>query len=317
VEIRPSFIPLLLVAAAALAVSCSKDRRIVDGGISPDAAIDAAMTTGGEDGGSIDSGGDGEDSAASQGGEDGGNALGEDAAKALGPVAVPQGSFWMGCNQDLDGNCRDDEHPYREVELGAFELDRYEVTVAEYRACVDAGTCTAPDTGGACNWDVAGTEDNPINCVDWGQASAYCDWAGRRLPTEAEWEKAARGSDGRTYPWGEEDPDCSRAVMNDGGNGCGTGKTMAAGSVPAGASPHGAMDMAGNVWEWVADWYDRSYYEKAPAGDPPGPADGTLRVARGGSWYGGTPQDLRASRRNPLDPSFRNHDLGFRCAATP
>jgi formylglycine-generating enzyme required for sulfatase activity len=300
-------VTLVPVAVIALALSCSKDRRPGDAGVLP--GVDGGIE--GMEGGQAESGeADGENNFAQK------DAGADDMAGKV-TVPVPQGSFWMGCNQELDEKCRQDEHPYHEVVLDAFEVDRYEVTVGDYRACVSAGGCTEPDTGGSCNWDVATMDDHPVNCVDFSQAVAYCEWAKKRLPTEAEWEKAARGTEGQVYPWGNDSADCEHAVMNDGGNGCGTGKTMAVGSKPAGASPFGAMDMAGNVWEWVADWYDASYYQTSPASAPPGPQEGTFRVARGGSWYGGSVDDLRASRRNRLLPSFCNHDLGFRCAVTP
>jgi formylglycine-generating enzyme required for sulfatase activity len=230
-------------------------------------------------------------------------------------VLIPAGSFWMGCNTAVDSNCSSDESPYHQVTLSAYYMDKTEVTVTAYGECVTAGACTAPSTYYSyCNWNVTGKEDHPVNCITWFQSEAYCAWAGKRLPTEAEWEKAARGTDGRKYPWGNETATCDYAVMYEGGNGCGTESTMPVCSKsPAGDSPYGLCDMSGNVWEWVSDWYDSSYYSSSPGTDPVGPASGSLRVFRGGSlsregFY------LRASDRFGNDPSGNYGVLGARCA---
>jgi formylglycine-generating enzyme required for sulfatase activity len=224
-------------------------------------------------------------------------------------VKVPAGEFAMGTSTG-----EGDEQPERKVDLDAFQIDQYEVTVAQYQACVEAGGCAAPKRGKGCN--AGQTEDrsgHPVNCVNWEQARQYCAWAGKRLPTEAEWEKAARGTDGRQYPWGGAPADCGHAVMDDDGPGCGQGRTWPVGSKTAGTSPYGAQDMAGNVWEWVADWYDEGYYAAGPDRNPPGPAAGTKRVLRGGAWNG-VPVNISGTRRGKSVPEFQGDGFGFRCA---
>jgi formylglycine-generating enzyme required for sulfatase activity len=256
------------------------------------------------------------------------------AAKAAEPapaamVSVPAGPFFMGCNEAVDTECEADEKPGRPIDVAAFHIDRTEVTVAQYAACVKAGACSTdgvsmpfwsgkkrPEWASFCNWGKAegkaGREEHPINCLTWAQARAYCTWTGKRLATEAEWEKAARGTDKRKYPWGntgygkatppvaniadeaarKEFPDWTVAAgyYDDGWVG-----TAPVGSYPAGVSPYGAADMVGNVWEWVQD--------EREAG----------RVVRGGSWHN-EPGRARASTRTQYAPGSRNEDVGVRCA---
>jgi len=220
------------------------------------------------------------------------------------PMAVvPAGAFWMG---SADG--RENEMPRRRVYLDTFNIDRYEVTNSEYEKFMKATGHGTPEF-----WsDLSLNElQQPVVGVTWHDAEAYCKWAKKRLPTEAEWEKAARGTDGRKYPWGNDEPDSSKAnyyfwwlFFT---------RTAHVGSYPNGASPYGVHDMAGNVWEWVADWYDESYYQRAPERNPKGPNSGQYRVFRGGAWliY---PWDLRSSYRYAENPMYRHHYLGFRCA---
>jgi len=228
-------------------------------------------------------------------------------------INIPAGGFMMGCNSGVDKECNKNEKPYHHVNLDIYYLDKYEVAVGEYAKCVEAGRCAEPATGRYCNWGKPELGNYPINCVDWNQAGNYCRWAGKRLPTEAEWEKAARGSDGRKYPWGNQDATCYYAVMSQGGDGCSRRSTWPVGSRPAGASPYGIMDMAGNVWEWVADWYGEQYYGKSPAANPKGPASGKQGVLRGGSWSD-FQETVRASERIGIRPARNNSDYGFRCA---
>ncbi len=193
-----------------------------------------------------------------------------------------------------------DEKPERIVYLDAFWIDRTEVTQSMYAKC-DTDGCKKP----ACGND---GDNYPVICVDWKSANAYCNWAGRRLPTEAEWEKAARGTDNRTYPWGNEPASCEFSVMDDltgSGNGCGQNFAWEVGSKPEGVSPYGALDMAGNVAEWVADWEDKDA------------ANGSGYVLKGGGYLS-IPNTVRISKREVLHWPISNYDgLGFRCAVTP
>ncbi len=214
-------------------------------------------------------------------------------------VLVPAGEFFAGCNEEADAECFADEKPGGPRELAAFSIDRTEVTLAAYRDCVDAEACSEPDRGEGCNWGETGRDRHPVNCVDWDQAKAYCAWRAARLPTEWEWEKAARGSDGRKYPWGNEPVDCQRAVIDEGsGNACGQGDTtFEVGSKPEGASLYGALDLIGNVWEWTSTTREES---------------GSV-VVRGGAFYVAPPQ-ARASFGLRFNPKGRGAFVGFRCA---
>jgi formylglycine-generating enzyme required for sulfatase activity len=214
-------------------------------------------------------------------------------------VAVPAGEFTMG-SEVGEG----DEDPVHQVYLDAFWIDKTEVTNAQYRECWAAGKCQVSEV--ADNADFNG-DAQPVVGLSWHDAKAYCGWAGARLPTEAEWEKAARGIDGRIYPWGNE-WDAEKVNSREGPYG-----TTVVGSYPEGVSPYGALDMAGNVWEWVADWYGSNYYANSPERNPTGPGSGQYRVRRGGSWYDDW-SGVRCANRYWYDPGNRNNYLGFRCA---
>lgn len=230
-----------------------------------------------------------------------------------GAVFVPAGPFTMG-NAPGAGNL--DEVPAHRPRLAAFHIDRTEVTNVAYARCVAADTCAAPSKLGsktrARYHGEAAFAGHPVVHVSWQQAASYCRWVGGRLPTEAEWEKAARGAkDARRYPWGDDKPTCRTANFA-GARGCG-GDTDRADARPAGATPYGALNMAGNVWEWVSDWYDPTYYRRSPARDPQGPSWGAFKVMRGGCFDTGA-EGLRASCRNRDFPTAQKPNVGFRCA---
>jgi len=235
-------------------------------------------------------------------------------------IYVPAGEFLMGKGENEAAD--DDEKPQHRVYLDSYWIDRTEVTNAMYALCVHAGVCQSPiSTSSDTRESYFGNpqfDAYPVIFVSWDDAKAYCTWAGRRLPTEAEWEKAARwdplAGSARRFPWGDEIRYCEHANCTT----C-VGDTNEVGSYSAGASAYGALDMAGNVWEWVADWYDGDYYSAYsldgwPA-NPMGPSVGWYRVLRGGSWYSYSGWDLRAGNR--VQGNGTNSKTGFRCAYTP
>lgn len=259
---------------------------------------------------------------------------------------IPAGQFFMGSDAE---NARDNEKPSHNVKLDSYCIDLYEVTAAKYKACSDVGKCkrarqevtwpgiTESDEvayAPACNIDNAERTDHPINCVTWEMANTFCRASDRRLPTEAEWEYATRGPDGRIYPWGDDAPTAEHL------NACGTeclawakqhgvaaqfpgllyeaddgfATTAPVGKFPAGKSRFGPFDVVGNVWEWVSDW--EGAYDSNMKQNPTGPATGEKRVIRGGAWNGSFASWLRPSFRYAQDPAAKSPGIGFRCASS-
>ncbi len=220
------------------------------------------------------------------------------------PMAyVPAGCFQMGSREG-----EREESPVRRVCLNGFWIGQTEVTNAQYAACVEAGACTPP--ADRTYFDSPAHAEHPVVFVSWDQAEDYARWRGGRLPTEAQWEYAARGPEGHRYPWGSGDPTCEKANLN----ACAQGTLpVGSGQRAEGASWVGALDMAGNVWEWVDGWYDDGYYVLLEDGalDPPGPGEGRLRVLRGGAWNT-EPYQARAAFRSRHSPRFYAADRGFR-----
>ena len=233
-----------------------------------------------------------------------------------GVAPIPAGTFTMGT---VDFMYAMPVHPV--TFASAFEIDKYEVTVAAYKAYALAAPTgyTAPKDATVwsyCNWNVAGKEQHPVNCINWNQANAYCVWAGKRLCSESEWEYAARGLDGRKYPWGNDDPNCAdrNYAVKDG---CNCAGTCVVGAKSLGASPYGAMDMAGNVWEWVKDWFHEDYTGAPADGSAWEIPAGTQRIKRGGSFYYDY-YSMWSWRRENGDPAYYgDYDIGTRCCRSP
>lgn len=240
-------------------------------------------------------------------------------------VFVPAGEFLMGSTdeqfqaamEELKSKCnpcppfQNAAKPPHAVYLDAFWMDKFQVTNALYQKCVDAGNCQPPSSSRshahASYFGDPEYDNYPVIYVAWDDAKTFCEWAGKRLPTEAEFEKAARGTDNRIYPWGNEFQQNrvnSDHTKND---------TTAVGSYPNGASPYGVLDMAGNVWVWMADWFDESYYANSPRENPLGAATGEDRVLRGGAW-GSLMIQTRGSFRSANSPDARTDYIGIRCA---
>jgi formylglycine-generating enzyme required for sulfatase activity len=228
---------------------------------------------------------------------------------------IPPGKFQMGTSADGDW-IGEDEFPLHEILLSGYWMDETEVTNGQYQKCIQAGGCTPPHARGSETqenyFEDSDFADYPVIQVDWEQARAYCEWAGRRLPSEAEWEKAARGESERLFPWAGDakGPHFANFDIDDNWP---NADTTRVGSIPAGASPYKILDMAGNVYEWTADWYGADFYQQSPAENPTGPEHGTERVIRGGAWSSDW-LFLRTASRLSYYPDGHSNDIGFRCA---
>ena len=245
--------------------------------------------------------------------------MGHISAMAAGPIVerddvpmvnIPSGSFIRGSSE---GAGRTDEMPRAKIYLDAFTIDKFEVTNAHYLDFIAATGHKEPYNvyGEGSLFKVSGIKDLPVVQVTWHDAADYCQWVGKRLPTEAEWEKAARGKDGRMYPWGNQEATPSHANFDRDWVNQETLKPV--GSQPKGASPYGVHDMSGNAREWVQDWYDKDYYKNSPNRNPKGPDKTLLKVIRGGSWRS-FDSDIRAAARGKGGFALKTHGTGFRCA---
>ena len=223
-------------------------------------------------------------------------------------VLVPAGEFWMGLPE---GAGLDDEQPRHKVYLDAYYIDKFEVTAERYAKFMQATGWEKP-----AHWNMVKLPDHadrPVIGVSWSEADAYCRINGRRLPTEAEWEKAARGTNERKYPWGDSRPHPTLALFGQGTQ-FSYDVLKPVGSHPTGQGPYGVFDLAGNVSEWVQDWYDGEYYRDSPERNPQGPMGGQFKMARGGSWSDLPVYLLSASRTSKIPSTTRNAFIGFRCA---
>ncbi len=212
-------------------------------------------------------------------------------------IHIPAGEFIMGCDKKNDSLCLKYDEPMRKETIGEFWIDKTVVTVEQWLECYKAGKCAEAHGGGKCNGSNPKRLNHPANCMTWRHAKAYCEWKGKRLPNPKEWEKAARGVDGRNYPWGNDEPNCGLAVMYDSGPGCGLGRTWPVCSKPKGNSPYGLCDMSGSISEWLDD----------------GSGNENLQSVRGGGWAAGRGHIRIASIK--LDNTGRWRAFyGFRCA---
>jgi formylglycine-generating enzyme required for sulfatase activity len=236
-------------------------------------------------------------------------------------VHVPRGAFRMGCDEAVDGPCSATERPSRAVWVNGFFVDVTEVTVGAFTACVKAGSCSLPISDGECNFGEADRDVYAINCVTWDQAAQFCAWQGKRLPTEAEWEKAARGTDGRPFPWGRDAADAGGTYRANWGEGLARNLWIRdqweydgpVGFYPNAAGPYGTEDQAGNVSEWVADGY-REGYDPNDTRDPKVGPTAEGRVVRGGSFREYA-RRMKTFARDWHEPTFWYSHVGFRCAS--
>lgn len=236
-------------------------------------------------------------------------------------ILIPAGEFIMGTDSE---GANADQKPAHTVYLDAFYIDKHEVTNAEYEEFILSGGYKSKKLWTKKGWNfiqnnqiqaplkyrqnkISTEPDQPVIGVSWYEANAYATWAGKRLPTEAEWEKAARGTDGRIYPWGDEMDFSKLSYFPH------VTKVQTVGSFANGASPYGVRDMAGSVWEWCADWYSESYYNQSPGTNSKGPGNGEYRVLRGGAWNS-IRRQLQSTYRYYEKENYQDYTIGFRCA---
>lgn len=298
--------------------------------------VDEAGSDAGVAGGDIDrppSAGDASSSDASDAPDCGALAPSPQAGPDPGMVLVPAGPFWRGCNTAVDNQCDQDELPGSCITLSAFEIDKTEITQAQYQAFLSDAGYEIPTSLANCRdvetstyFHPETTPNWPVSCVSWYDATAFCQWEGKRLPTEAEYEKGSRGTDGRIYPWGNEpDPNCQLANYGACFNGDVTSPNFVDVGVATGASPYGEVDATSNVVEWTNDFYASDYYAMSPTQDPQGPScpdagSGPDPIGCLTVWHGsavdGPPTGVRTSWRTSGYPWSTVIGLGFRCAKT-
>lgn len=241
-------------------------------------------------------------------------------------IQIPGQFSWMGCTRESNDTygCYADAKPIHTVYIDSFKIDKTEVTNAQYSQCVDEGVCTPPASVSSYSrvsyYENPDYANFPVIYVSWYDAQEFCNWAGKRLPTEAEWERAAHGLDLIAYPWGNTSPSCGLAnsmFLNtlDEWQYC-LGDTTDVTAFVSGASSEGVLNLAGNVYEWVMDWYSANYYETSPVFNPTGPETGISKVLRGGSWAF-KPRHMITSFRISDYPDAQKANIGFRCVSQP
>ena len=249
-----------------------------------------------------------------------------------GSVTIPAGSFKMGCDKEIEGNCPEDTVPVHEVALSSYVMDKFEVPVELFEKCIAENVCTNENADEPhystssdsykCNIGNSERKNHPANCVTWYGAKAYCEWLGKRLPTEAEWENAAKSGKVQIYPWGNTPvASCDNTVMKGSANGCGSNTTSPIGSKIAGVSEQGIFDLSGNVAEYTEDWYEKKFYStedasKADTQGPDEPEKDKFKVIRGGSYIY-EESHARSSFRGSVQLDATDSDFGFRCVSSP
>lgn len=234
-----------------------------------------------------------------------------------GMVYVAAANFEMGCDKTMDSKCNENIEKKHSVYLSPFQIDKYEITVSQYKKCVDSGSCSKPienANNNLCNYGSFSRLEHPVNCVTWQQAKDYCSFDGKKLPSEAQWELAATGSKkSRIYPWGNKTPNCDYAVIYDKSSGCNHGRTSIVGTKENGKSIYGAYDLIGNVWEWCEDYYNKDFYSSSAENNPINTTVNKYKVVRGGGFDFKNLTTLRNKYRGFAIPEKSSPSIGFRC----